>query len=972
MPEGRGSANPLAMRRILLSIAVLSSLTLAACAPSQVSTAGLKAPPPPPHRPRSEWAMQWSDVPVDPAYKFGRLANGMRFAIRQNATPRGTASVRMEVNAGSLDERDGERGFAHFVEHMSFNGSTNVPEGEMVKLLEREGLAFGADNNASTNYSETNYMLDLPRNDPRLLGTALMLMRETASELKFDAAAVDRERGVILSEMRDRNTWQLRNYIAQTEFSHPKAHYVGRLPIGTTESLTNATSAALRAFWAREYVPAQTTIIVVGDFDPALVEAEIRKRFDDWRPAPKAPEWQPDAGPIDIKDKGRTAIYLDQALSERVVASRSGKWRNEADSLAERRARLLRSIGYSIVDRRLLRVSRQANPPFRGANFGTGAVFRNARTTSLSIDTVDGKWRAGMMAAVAEYRRALDQGFTRQEVAEQVANLLNANRNAVASADTRDNRTFIGAVLGLIRDERVPTTPQSGLERLEQFFPEITPERVLAAVREDAVDLEDPLLRFAGRKDPVGGAKALREAWNEAMRAPIAAGGAAQELAWAYTDFGAPGAVVSDALEPLFGIRTLKFANGVRLNLKPTDLEKDRILVQVSVDGGDMLNTKQNPLATEMSARLIDGGLGKHSRDDLQTILAGKSVLGTFASTPETFVMNGATNRADFTLQLQMLTAYLTDPGYRPEAQTLYFNTMNTFFARLKATPGDALRNTAGGILSDKDPRFTLQPIESYRALSFKKLKGDITDRLAKGAIEVGVVGDFEANTAIDAVARTLGALPAREAEFRPYTEQRQRPFTADRSTRFITHDGPKDQAVVRLTWPTRDGEDPVEALKFALLDQVVQNVLTETLREELGKAYSPGVSSDMSRVWRGYGTFSLSASANIADLPAVRRALQQAVATVRNAPISDDLLQRARAPMLEAYENALKRNGGWLALVDRAQTEPDRLERHTRARERLSAITAADLQAVVKRYLGEKDGLEIVVLPEGVAPPAG
>lgn len=915
--------------------------------------------------------MQWSDVPVDPAYRFGRLANGMRFAIRQNATPKGTAGVRMEVNAGSLDELDGERGFAHFVEHMSFNGSNNVPEGEMVKLLEREGLAFGADNNASTNYTETHYMLDLPRNDPKLLGTALMLMRETASELTFDPAAVERERGVVLAEMRDRNTWQLRNYNSQAAFTYPKAHYVKRLPIGTAESLTKANAAAVRAFWAREYVPQQTTIIVVGDFDPALVEAEIRKRFEDWRPAPGRVEWQPNAGPINIKDKGRTTIYIDQALSERVVAARSGKWRNEADSVAERRARLLRSIAYGIVNRRLIRLSRQASPPFRGASFGTGAVFRNARTTNLAIDTVDGKWRAGMTAAVAEYRRALAHGFTAQEVAEQVANVLNENRNAVASANTLHNRTFIGAIVGLVRDERVPATPQNALERIEQFVPEITPERVLAALRDDAVALKDPLLRFAGRKNPAGGEKAIRTAWNEAMRAPVMAGSAGAELAWGYTDFGAPGAVSSDAVEPLFGIRTLRFANGVRLNLKPTDLEKDRILLQVSVDGGDMLNTKDNPLATEMSARLTDGGLGKHSRDDLQTILAGKSVSGGFSSTPETFVLTGSTNRADLPLQLQMLTAYLSDPGYRPEAQTLYYNTMNTFFARLKSTPGDALRNTAGGILSDKDPRFTLQPIEAYRALTFKKLKADLSDRLAKGAIEVGVVGDFEAQAAIDAVARTLGALPAREPEFRPYPEQRTRPFTADRSARFIRHDGPKDQAIVRLTWPTRDGEDPVETLKFALLEQVLQNVVTETLREVLGKAYSPGVSSDMSRVWRGYGAFSLSASANVADVPAVRRALQQAVAELRGAAISEDLLQRARAPMMEAYENSLKRNGGWLALVDRAQTEPDRLERHTKARERLAAITATDLQAIVKRYLGEKDGLELIVLPEGVEPPA-
>ncbi|WP_295532064.1 insulinase family protein, partial [Novosphingobium sp. Chol11] len=172
------------LRRI---IALLAALSLAACAAQPARLAS--APPPKP-----DWAFQKSDLPVDPAFRFGRLANGMRFILRRNATPPGTALVRMNIAAGSLDEADNERGFAHFVEHMAFNGSAHVPEGEMVKLLEREGLAFGADTNAQTSFEHTLYLLDLPRADPKLLDTALMIMRETASELTFDPAAVARER----------------------------------------------------------------------------------------------------------------------------------------------------------------------------------------------------------------------------------------------------------------------------------------------------------------------------------------------------------------------------------------------------------------------------------------------------------------------------------------------------------------------------------------------------------------------------------------------------------------------------------------------------------------------------------------------------------------------------------------------------------------------------------------------------------
>lgn len=257
--------------RKLLFAFVLSTSALAACAPQRGAVSSV-APPAKP-----TWAFEVSDVPIDEDYRFGKLDNGMRYVIRSNATPKGQALVRMVVGAGSLDEADDERGFAHFIEHMAFNGSTNVPEGEMVKLLERQGLAFGADTNASTGFERTEYKLDLPRNDPALLDTALMLMRETASELTISQAAVERERGVVLSEKRDRNTFALRNFEDQMQFLHPQARYPRRLPIGTEETLNNATADRLRAFWRREYVPAQTTLLVIGDFPVEAVEALINR-----------------------------------------------------------------------------------------------------------------------------------------------------------------------------------------------------------------------------------------------------------------------------------------------------------------------------------------------------------------------------------------------------------------------------------------------------------------------------------------------------------------------------------------------------------------------------------------------------------------------------------------------------------------------------------------------------------------------
>ena len=952
------------MKRHLLTPALLLTTALAACAP-QMGPVASAAPPPvfrqqDPERP--DWAFEASDIAVDPAFRFGKLANGLRYVIRQNATPAGQGLVRMQVNSGSLSETDSERGFAHFIEHMAFNGSTNVPEGDMVKLLEREGLAFGADTNAFTGFEQTQYKLDLPRNDPALLDTALMLMRETASELTFSPEAVARERGVVLAERRDRNTFALRNVEDQFEFLNPQALYPERFPIGTPETLNAATADTIKAFWTREYVPSNTYLVVVGDFDPVAVEANIRARFGDWQAAAQPAE--PDAGPVDAERKGLTEVFLDPALSERVMVAVQGAYRAEADSVAVRQQQLLRAIGYGIVNRRFQRIARQGNPPFRGAGFGTSDTFKAGRMTNLIVDSGDGEWQTGLIAAAQEYRRALEYGFTAAEVAEQVSNLRTATQNAAASADTRPNGALAAAVFNLIDDEVVPSTPQSALTRLEAFIPAITPDAVFAAMQDEALPLDNPLIRFQGRTGPTGGADAVRAAWNTAMTGQLAAQDNAALREFAYGDFGTPGIVVSDTTEAALGIRTLTFANGVRLNLKRTDLEQDKIRLSLNIDGGDLLNTRDDPLATAMVAMLPVGGLGKHSQDDLQSILAGRAVGLSIASEGDAFVAGASTTPRDLSLQLDLLAAAVTDPGYRPQGEDQYRRNIANYFAQKDATPGSALANALGGILSDDDPRFTLQPADAYAALSFARLKDEIADRLAHGAIEIGIVGDVDPAIAIADVARTFGALPPREATFRDYSEARRRSFTTDRQPRTVYHDGAADQGLVRYDWPTTDDGDPVEALKLELLERVVQIELTDTLREALGKSYSPSVASSPSRIYPGYGDFAIAASVDVADLPETRAAIAQTLAALRKSPVDADILQRARQPLLEAYANALKTNGGWLSLVDRAQSQDDRIARFQAGAARLRTLTAADLLSTAQKYLDPQQAVTITVLP--------
>lgn len=913
-----------------------------------------------------DWPHQSSDIPADPAFTFGTLPNGMRYILRQNATPEGTAIVRMRIASGSLEEREHERGLAHFLEHMAFNGSTGIPEGEMVKLLEREGLAFGADTNASTGLEAITYMLNLPRNDEALLETALMLMRETASELTIAPEAVERERGVILAEKRDRSGFAQRALEDNIAFIAPGARYGERLPIGIAQVIEQATAEDIRALYERTYVPANTTIILVGDYPVDVMQKMIEARFADWQGPP--PPRRMDAGPVDTERRGETAIHLDPALSESVTLTQLTPWREEADTIAQRDIRTLRRIGYAIVNRRLARLARSENAPFRSASFGTSDLLQAARLTSLSVSSEDGAWEKGVLAAVREVNEALTYGFTQAEVEEQIANWQSALENAAKSAETRSHGTLAGIALSVLSDDIVPTTPAQDLALFEALRPAITAEAAWRAMLDDASILYDPLIRFQGRTAPTGGEEAMRAAFTAGMELPIAAPADSFTQPFAYQVFGPPGTIESDETEPELGLRLIRFANGVRLNLKQTTLREDRVAISFAMDGGDLLNTKSNPLATAMVSALSAGGLGRHSRDELSSVLAGRSVTLGLTSNADAFGFGATTTPRDLALQLQVLTALITDPGNRREGEEQFRRSTDNFFATLDATPARALSSAVGRLISDGDPRFTLQPKRAYDALNFAQMMRAIGDRLDKGAIEIAIVGDFVERDAIEAVALTLGALPEREAGFLPREAARQRSFTNKRGRQVVIHRGEVDQALVQMIWPTTDDSDHAETLRLTLLSRVAQIALTEKLREELGQTYSPNAAASMSRVYPGYGTFSLTSSAAADQAVIVEQAMEELVADLTTKPVEADVLERAARPLLESYDNALKDLPGWLGLAARAQSDPQRTRRLAAAPALIRAITPQDLLATAQTYLAADAPLTLMVVPEAAA----
>ncbi len=910
------------------------------------------------------WPHDGSDIAPDPAVLYGRLENGMGYIILENETPTGVAALRMRVDHGSTSEADDQSGLAHFLEHMAFNGSENVPEGEMVKILERFGLAFGPDTNAFTSFNETQYQLDLPSTDEELIDTGLFLMRETASNLTLSNSAIDKERGVIIAEERLRNSFGLRRLVDYIRFVAPETILADRLPIGDLDVVANAPRERFVEYYRDYYRPETTTLVVVGDIDAGEIEGKIKTVFADWA-GEGAAGGEPALGGVDTTRATEAGFFYDPDVPTIIAIAAPRPAADLPDTAETRRLSLLRRLGNGIVSRRLAKLSRAEDAPFLAASANFQEFFGAADLASLDITARPETWRAALALGEQELRRALEYGFTQSELNEQIANTRTALENAVAQAPTRPSSGLAAALASSLESEQVFSSPASSLERFNSYASDITPEAVYAAFRAQWDGVE-PLVHVSNNVEIDNAETEILAALTESRQVAVAPPEEAGRREFAYTDFGPPGAVASDTRIDDLGVRTIVFDNNVRLNLKPTDFEEGAVRVSLRVGAGALeIPGEPEGLNFVMGGFFGAGGLEAHSLDDLQTILAGRTVVAGFGSGGDSFGGVSRTTPQDLELQLQVWAAYMTAPGYRPEADAQYRQTISIVYPTLDAEPSGILNRDVDRLLRDGDVRFGFPTEDVLLERRLDELKPVLERALTEGAIEIAIVGDIEEDAAIEAVARTFGALPERRADPLPLDEARDVSFREDRTPLTLTHAGPENKALALTYWPTTDDRDFQRDATLNLIRAVMRLKLTDELRETLGATYSPQAQSNTSSIYPGFGYLAAISEVEPGDVDAVLDAVDRIAADMADGGVTDDELQRARQPILENIEEARENNGAWLAVIDTAQTQPDRLDRFRTAEAVYRGLEVDDLTRLAAEYLVADKALRIRIVSD-------
>jgi len=911
-----------------------------------------------------QWPQAVSDVAPDPRIRFGVLDNGLRYAIQKNATPPGQAALRLWFDTGSLMEADDQQGLAHFLEHMAFNGSKNVPEGEMVKILERHGLSFGADTNASTNFDETVYMLDLPKTDDDTVDTAMMLLREAAGELTIDPAAVDRERGVVLSEERTRDTPNYRVFTRAFDFQLQGQRPPTRLPIGKTEVLQTAPAQRIRDYYEAWYRPEHAVIVAVGDFDVDAMEARIKTRFGDWK-GQGAAGVRLDLGPVARRGRlGKGLVGTGAALSVQMA------WVQEPDLSIETREKdrryMIQSLGLAVVNRRLQALSRAGDPPFISAIALNNDQNHAARITTLAATAQPGRWTEAMAALVQEQSRALQHGVRQDELDREIAGIRAALVASVAGEATQRTTALAGAIVGTLGDKDIATSPTQNLAFFDTIVKDLKAETVSAALKATFAGA-GPLIMIPTPTAIEGGEAAVEAAYQTAAKTPVAAPEAPATTAWPYSSFGAVGAVVEQKdvadLDTVF----VRFANGVRLTVKPTKFRDDQILVKARIGNGllDLPSNVQSPLWS--ASAFIEGGLKQISAQDMDRVLNGKVWNAGLGVEDDAFVLSGRTRPEDLATEMQVLAAYATDGGWRPEAFSRIKTYYGTIHDQLETTNGGILGRDLGGLLHEGDGRWTFPTRAQIAAGSLDGLKATVSQPLTTGAIEVVMVGDITVDKAVAATAATFGALPPRPG-MTPAAEARKVGSPAPSATPVLrTHKGRADQAVLFMAWRTDDlFADLQRSRNVSILAQVMQLRLTDEVREKQGASYSPSASASHSIIFDDYGYLGVSVEVPPEKLDAVRASIRQIAADLRDKPITADELDRARKPRVDQIEKARETNEYWLGVLSGAQGDPRLLDSTRSVIAGLQRVSVADVQKAARTFLGEDQSWTLYVKPEG------
>lgn len=904
----------------------------------------------------------------DTAIRIGRLPNGLRYFVRRNARPEKRAELRLVVNAGSILEDDAQRGLAHFVEHMAFNGTRRFPRADIVNYLERIGMRFGADVNAYTSFDETVYMLQVPTDTARLVATALDILEDWAHGIAFDPAELKKERGVVVEEWRTGRGAGERIQDKQFPVMLHRSKYAVRLPIGTKENLeTFADSLAVR-FYRDWYRPDLMSVVAVGDFDPGDMVRQIEQRFariaTPARPRPRV------EAPVPDHAETLVSIESDREYAGKDVTLLWLRGRDSTRTVGDLRRGLVNRFHDTMLNLRFAEIARRPDAPFAYAGGGRGEFVRTKGGYQLGAGVKENGFAAAAEAMLTETERARRFGFTATELERARTNYVRALEQAFAERDKSESSGFAGSYVSMALSGNPVIGVAQQAELGNALAPTITLDEVNAVARATLGDSNRVIL-------VAGPAQAETRLPTEAEMLAVFAKARTATVA-AYVDSTsdepliatppAPGRIVAEKMLPETGILEWTLSNGARMLVKQTDFKADEVLFAAHSPGGSSLVPDGDDLdATFGGFAVQNGGLGAFNPTALGKKLTGKRASVSASVSTWSEGVGGRASRKDLETMFQLAWLRFTQPRVDTAAYKAWVNLVRSVQANQDNDPESVFGDTVQVTLTQHHPRQRLLRAVALDSVNVARALALYRERFANaGDFTFFLVGSFPMDSVRMFTERYLASLPSTGVKEKARDLGIRMPQGVVEKT---VRKGVEPKATNQLIFHGPCTYSYENRVVLDVLQELLDIRLREVLREDKGGTYGVGVSASCNHI--PYERYRVTVS--FGSAPERREELLAAmwsvIDSIKAGVVSDSNLVKIREMAVRSQETALRENGAWIGAMQDADEDGRDQRDWLRGPEMTAKVTREQLRDAARQYLRREQVAVFTLVPEAAQP---
>ncbi|MDO5105852.1 pitrilysin family protein [Capnocytophaga sp.] len=903
-------------------------------------------------------------LPFDKEVKVGKLPNGFTYFIRKNVEPKNRVTMYLAVKVGSILETEKQLGLAHFLEHMNFNGLKHFPKNELVNYLQKVGVSFGSDLNAYTGFEQTVYQLPIPSDDPEILKNGMLVMRDWAQDALLTSEEIDKERGVIMEEMRGgRGAMQrMRDKFFPVLLNNSR--YANRLPIGTEEVVMKFPHEEIRKFHKDWYRPDLQAIIIVGDIDVAAMESEVKRLFSDMKTHPNPPKREEYTVPL--LNKNQFIAITDPEMPSVATQLFIKHPKTPMKTIGDYRTALLKSVYGQMINNRLGELRQEANPPFLSASVGISDFLANLQAFTASVGTKPNEYETGFKALMRELERVKKFGFNQTEFDRAISVLNKSNEMAYIERDKRKSNSYVERYLNYFLEDEPAVGDEESYQIAKKVFPTLTLAEVNALTAQYYTDANRDIIILAPEKEKNNlPSEAQINTWIAEVQA---------ETLTPYVDKVSTlpllskqpvkGSIVSEKNLVIAGTKELTLSNGVKVVLKPTTFKNNEILISGYSPGGTSLFGDNDYFSAVFASGLVNGsGVGQLNAIELNKYLTGKSLSVNSMISERGEGISAYSDKEGLATTFELIYAYFTEPRIDEDVFQSTITRRLVTMANQENDPNFVFGRNNSTKLYNGNIRRVPMTEANLRSVSKDKALEIYKNRFADASDFVFViVGSFT------------------EAEIKPYLEQyiaslpslKRKEKARDlgiyepkKGFKTVTHKGKEEKAMVSLAYYGDFKYNDMEVLNMNALESILTIKLLERLREEEGGVYGTGASFSASKYPKPRFSVRIRFGTSLEKYETlIKLALEEIEKIKKHGPSQVDL-DKYKIEQLRQKELAVKENSFWGGYLMQAYEYQEPLQDPEKMLKLLDKITPKSVQKVANKYLKEAQLFRFILLPD-------